>query len=226
MVLQEVEVEVVQVHKNLLEIIKILCLKISHNGSNENATEKKDKKKFELKENGVLTNTEDINWDIVKSEIETLYASIPTITIDLYQLNLNKDDILGFNSEFDNLTKAVKDENKEDSLAELIKVYEFLPKFLKDQDELYKILVQTKLNVFKGYSKLDGENWENISKDIDESIKVYSKLLTSNSIDSKKQYNINKGYIMLNELKNAVDKQEESVFLIKYKNLLEEINNM
>ena len=31
---------------------------------------------------------------------------------------------------------------------------------------------------------------------------------------------------MLNELKNVVDTKDKDVFLIKYKNLLEEINNM
>ena len=31
---------------------------------------------------------------------------------------------------------------------------------------------------------------------------------------------------MLNELQNATNVKDEAVFLIKYKNLLEEINNM
>ena len=44
--------------------------------------------------------------------------------------------------------------------------------------------------------------------------------------DSNKQYVINKIYIMLNELQNAVNMQDESIFLIKYKNILEEMNNL
>ena len=31
---------------------------------------------------------------------------------------------------------------------------------------------------------------------------------------------------MVNELQNSVEVQDESVFLIKYKNILEEINNI
>ena len=38
---------------------------------------------FILRASGVLTNNENINWDNVKNEIEELYLSIPTITIDL-----------------------------------------------------------------------------------------------------------------------------------------------
>lgn len=203
----------------------------SSNNSEENSTtqdDEKDDKKFELKLNGVLTNTDDINWEVVKSEVENIYTSLPSITMDLYQLDINQEDILGFNREYDNLTSVVKNENKEDTLVELTKVYEYLPKFLSSskQEELYTVLVETKYNVFKAYSKLDGQNWEEISSDVNDSIASYSKLLTNTEIDTRKQYNISKMYIMLNELQNAVNLQDSSVFLIKYKNVLDEMSNL
>lgn len=190
--------------------------------------DEQDKKKFELKSSGILTNTQDINWESVKSEIENLYTSLPSMTMDLYQSNINQEDILGFNTEYDNLTSVAKDEKKEEALTELVKVYEYLPKFLKgsEQDELYTTLTEAKYNVFKAYAKLDSQNWQEISNDIKGAIDTYSKLLTNTNIDTRKQYDISKGYVMLNELKNAVDLQDSSVFLIKYKNLLEEINNI
>lgn len=198
--------------------------------SSEGATsgEEKNNKKFELKSTGVLNNTKDINWDIVKSEIENVYTSLPSITMDLYNQNINQEDILGFNTEYDKLTNVVKEENKEDTLEELTKVYEYFPKFLRGstQDVLYTTLVETKLNVFKGYSKLDSGNWDEISNDIKNAIDAYSKLLTNTDIDERKQYNVSKGYIMLNELQNAINLNSTEVFLIKYKNLLEEFNNI
>lgn len=198
--------------------------------ASEGATSGKEenKKKFDLKPTGILTNTEDINWEIVKNEVENLYTSLPSITMDLYGQNIKQEDILGFNSEYDKLTSVVKDEKKEQTLDELTKIYDYFPKFLKDsnQEELYTILIETKANIFKGYAKLDGENWEEISKEIKSAIDTYSKLLSKTDIDSKKQYNISKGYIMLNELQNATNLKDITVFLIKYKNLLEEFNNI
>lgn len=187
-----------------------------------------DKKKFELKSNGVLLNSDDINWDNIKSEIERLYSSIPTITLDLYQLDINKEDILGFNKEFDQLTIVIKDNKKEETLQELTKVYEYIPKFLGSatNNELYKKLIETKVDILKGYSKLDSEKWSEISNDIQKAIDTYSSVLTNTQIDTSKQYSINKTYIMLNELQSAVNTEDTSVFLIKYKNLVEEINNM
>ena len=101
-----------------------------------------------------------------------------------------------------------------------------MPKFAQQEDEVYKTLIETKSNIFKGYSKLDEQKWDEIASDIKNATNVYSKLLTNPNIDTSKQYSINKGYIMLNELQKAAEKQDTEIFLIKYKNLLEEINNI
>lgn len=200
----------------------------SSDSSSKGSEDEQNKKKFEMKSKGVLMNTDDINWDSIKNEIETLYTSLPSITLDLYQLNVNQTDVLGFNAEYDKLAGVAKDEKKEETLMELTKIYEYLPKFLRSsgQDELYTTLIETKYNIFKAYSKLDGENWQDISNDVKSAIDSYSNLLTNTNIEARKQYNISKGYVMLNELQNAVNFQDASVFLIKYKNLLEEINNI
>ena len=94
------------------------------------------------------------------------------------------------------------------------------------QEELYTILVETKSHVLKAYAKLDSDNWQDISSDIRNAIDTYSKLLTMTNIDARKQYNVSKVYIMLNELQNAANLKDPAVFLIKYKNLLEEMNNI
>jgi uncharacterized protein with von Willebrand factor type A (vWA) domain len=72
--------------------------------------EQENNKKFELKSNGALTSTENINWDMVKSEVENLYTSIPSITMDLYKININQEDVLSFNNEYDKLTTVVKEQ--------------------------------------------------------------------------------------------------------------------
>lgn len=208
---------------------------VHHGGNSSESGEKssssqaqEDNKKFGLTANGVLTNKEEINWNSVKSEIENIYISLPAITMDLYQLNVNQEDVLGFNTEYDKLTAVAKDEKKEETLLQLTKLYEYLPKFLRSmsQGELYVTLIETKANVLKGYAKLDGQNWQEISTDIKSAIDSYSRLLTSTEIEASKQYNVSKTYIMLNELQKAVTLQDTSVFLIKYKNLIQEINNI
>ncbi len=200
----------------------------SGSSSSSSGSQTEDKKEFNLEPDGVLVNKEEINWDEVKSEVENLYGTFPTMTIDLYQFDIKQEDILTFNKEYDNLTTAVEAEDKQKTLAQLTKLYEYLPKFLKGsgQEELEITLLESKVNILKAYSKLDDQNWEEISSDINNAVEQYTKLLSNTNVDANKQYSINKGYIILNELKNSVEKKDISVFLIKYKNLLEEINNI
>lgn len=200
----------------------------SSENSNNSSNSNQDNKKFELEISGVLTKKEAINWEYVKGEIENLYTSISTITLDLLQINVTQEEILTFNNQLDNLAVAVKDENKENSLTEMSKLYDSLSTITQktQAEETYKILVEVKQNIFKAYSKLDTGNWNEITNDINNAITNYSKLLSNTNINSQNQYNINKGYILINELQNAVKLQDISVFLIKYKYLLEELNTL
>ncbi len=183
---------------------------------------------YEMQAAGILTTNRDIDWNTCKNEAELIYTSISTITLDLYRLNASQENILNFNKNIDSLTVSLEEENKQGALDNLVKVYEYIPKFAQTivDDTLYKTVLETKLNVFRGYAKLDSGDWAGISTNMTDAINVYSTLLTNTQIDANKQTSINKGYVMLNELKNAVDTQNTSVFLIKYKNLLEEINHL
>lgn len=123
---------------------------------------------------------------------------------------------------------AIKNEDKEKSLSELSNVYSYIPKFLKNccDDSVKKTIISAKEQVLKAYSILDAENWDDISSNIQNAIDTYSKLLTDASLKANNQYEINKAYIQINELKNTVDLKDKDIFLIKYKNLLEELDNM
>ncbi len=154
---------------------------------------------------------------------------MPSITMDFYQINtINQEDILNFNKEYDNLTVIVQQESKEDTLGQLSKIYDYLPKFLKSssQEELYTTVIEAKSHILKGYAKLDSEKWDEIANDVKIGIDTYSKLLSNANIPSTTQSKVSKGYIMINELQNAVNVQDKSLFLIKYKNLLEELSKM
>ena len=199
----------------------------TQDNSNQAQTENTNKN-YEMQAAGILTTNRDIDWTSCKNESELIYTSISTITLDLYRLNVSQEDILNFNKVVDSLTVSLEEENKQLTLDNLVKVYEYIPKFAQTvvDDTLYKTVLETKLNVFRGYAKLDSGDWAGISTNMVDAINVYATLLTNTEIDANKQASINKGYVMLNELKNAVDTQNTSVFLIKYKNLLEEINNL
>ena len=202
----------------------------SNSSQGESSSEQAaDNQMYELQAIGVLTQDSQIDWEKTKTEIEKIYVSIPTITLDLYQTNVNQQDILDFNSKFDNLTVAIKNENKQETLQNLIEVYKYMPTFaeaVSQNSNIKKTALDTKLNIFQGYSKLDSGDWTTISNDIQTGIQTFAKLLTDAQIEEQKQYTINKIYVMINELKSASEKKDVEIFLIKYKNLIEELNNV
>lgn len=194
--------------------------------SENNTTNSTDN--YEMKQSGILTSDRDTNWSACKNEIELIYTSISTITLDLYHLNISKEDILKFNEQLDKLTISVENENKQQTLDNLVNLYDLLPKFAENliDDVVYKTMLQVKLNIFKAYSKLDTDNWEEINIEISKAVENYSNLLTNPNVESYRLSSLNKGYIILNELKNVANIKDKTVFFIKYKNLLEEINNI
>ena len=200
----------------------------STDNSNSSLNSDQDNKKFELQLSGVLTNKEDINWDYIKGEIENIYTSLATITIDFYQIGTTQENVIKFNQQLDKLSIAIKEENKELVLGELSNLYTNLSNITQNinGNELYKKVIKIKDNIFKAYSKLDTGDWEEIANDISNAITLYSELLTNTTENIEKQYEINKGYILINEMQNAVNLQDVSIFLIKYKNLLEELNSI
>ena len=169
----------------------------STDNSNSSLNSDQDNKKFELQLSGVLTNKEDINWDYIKGEIENIYTSLATITIDFYQIGTTQENVIKFNQQLDKLSIAIKEENKELVLGELSNLYTNLSNITQNinGNELYKKVIKIKDNIFKAYSKLDTGNWEEIANDISNAITLYSELLTNTTENIEKQYEINKGYI-------------------------------
>lgn len=197
--------------------------------SSDNKQSFKNNQQYDLKDKGILTNDSVTDWNKIKNDVELIYNYLYTTTIDLYQLLNDQDDIIKFNKEYDNLTKAVKEENKNETLIELSKLYEYFPKFLeKDSDNQKEIIIlKTKSEIFKAYSIIDYEDWEKMNKYINNASQEFMVLVTDIKYQKNvNQYNLNKIYIIINEMQNAIELKDREVFLIKYKNALEELKNV
>lgn len=201
----------------------------SGNGESDSNSQKQgNTNKYSVERiSSMSTTSGSVDWSKIKNEIEVLYSIVPTITLDLYDLDTDKNEILKLNTELDNLTAVVKKEDKEKTLVELAKLYSFLPKYLEQvsTNEVYTNVINTKAYVVAAYSIVETENWNQVIEYINKAIESYSKVL-NNVTEDTKMYNVNRGYILLNELQNAANIKDKEIFLIKYKNLLEEFNSI
>ena len=138
-------------------------------------------KQYKLEETGILTKNSDIDWNQAKNTVEKIYTSLYSMTIDLYKTSTNQENIVNFNKEYDNLTKAVKEENKEETLKELSKIYNYFPEFVENctNDEKEIAVIKTKNNIFKAYVLLDKEDWNSIYNEVNNATQEFTKLVTN-----------------------------------------------
>lgn len=217
----------------------------SETGSEDSSSEqeKNKNKQYQLKKEGILTQNSEPDWNQIKNDVEKIYTILYSITVDLHQTVDNKENIAKFTNEYDKLVKAVKEENKQETLKELSELYNFLAGFIDDFSTHKKdvIVIKTKNDVFKAYSILDNEDWESVTDSINSATQNFARISVDvkdlNNKDTGKskgknddqnisKYNVNKAYMMIEELQNAINLKEKEIFLIKYKNLLEELENV
>ncbi len=172
------------------------------------------------------SNENDVNWEIIKNEINEINESWVIIILDLTYLNVNNNDILSFSSSINETILSIKDENKTETLKNAAKLYSFIPKFEEQISEKYSLknIKQTKSYLINAYSLVEQANWTEIDANIQNAEINFKNLINDFEFIKNKEYKVNKSYVLLKELQNSLQYKDKKLFYIKYKNLLESIN--
>ena len=195
------------------------------NGSSSN-----ENIKYEVKNGGILiaNSIAEIDWEYMKSNIETIYTILPTIVTDLNTLKVNSQDILNFSSSLDQTTLSIKNEDKLVSLNNLASLYAFLPKYRGQfSQDVQKINIDYSINcILNSYAYVEQNNWNEVKLQLTNATNYYLKVMDGVDENIQNQNRISKAYILLNELNNCVNIQDKELFYIKYRNAMEELVNL
>lgn len=175
----------------------------------------------------LMKDKNNINWDLIKPEIELLNESWNVIVLDLYTLNVKNDVILDFSNKLNKCIVAIKNEDKAQSLKTLANLYSSIPVFLKEikDDENTQKIRQTQSYVINAYSLVEDMGNTEIRNNITKAIETYSEIMSDVNYTKDHSYKVNKIYVLLNELLNSLDEKDSDVFYIKYKVFMEAVNN-
>ncbi len=193
--------------------------------SSENETNKNNTTiHYSAQPGDVLVNDQNTNWESTKIEIERLYSSWSSIMMDLYQTNIDKNEISNFNQDLDQLIAYAKSEDKNNTLTYLAKLYQYLPKYAEGtiQNTIKTDLLKTKSEVMNAYAKIEQDNWDGIKNDLTKAEEKFMPIV--NNITNENHYNVNKAYVLLKEFQSSVSKMDKDLLYIKYKNLIQELN--
>lgn len=201
----------------------------SESSENEVQTSENTIDRASIEYESTLNEDDDkIDWETIKETTENVYSSWTTILIDLTTLNVNRDNLLKFNDLLDQIISAEEEENKEACLSYSANLYNLLALYLNDfsNDEQLKNVYNTKSNILYAYSVIDGENWGEANNYIEKAKNEFNKIMNNqvnniNSIDE-----VNKSYILINELSDDVNKQSKKTFFINYQEVMQELENI
>jgi len=203
--------------------------KSSSSTKSENSNNTKESTKFELKNSSVLMGqSEEVDWDTMKSNTEMLYATWPTIVLDLHELNVKNEDILNFSTVLDQVTLSVKQEDKIATLNNMASLYSFLPiyrsQISKDNQSIN--IDYVKACILNSYALVEQDKWDEMKEQIANALNYFSNIMNRIEEKQKDQNQISKIYVLLNELNMSVDKKEKDLYYIKYRNLMEGLMNL
>ena len=178
--------------------------------------------------NSILNDdsTDKINWNNVNMKVQDMYSAWTTIMIDLSSLNVNKDDLLKFNSTLDKISSSLEQKDKENALLNCSDLYSLLSKYVKDFSEENSKIYNVRSNILYSYSEIERENWEEAVNYIKKADENFASILNNQINNIDKIDIINKAYVLLNELQEDCNNKDRKVFLINYSNLMQELQNI
>lgn len=175
-------------------------------------------------QNGVLANQGkyETQWETIQTQIENLYQTWNTISIDLNALNINGKSILAFNDYLNSSTQSIKKKDKKTAMMEITKLYQLLPKYSEDYKPNSKEtnVLEIKNAVVTAYVYVTNEEWEAAKKQLSGAITQFTSLLNSVGQNFQNQTLVNQCYILVNELNKAIGLQDKEIFFIQYQNLM------
>lgn len=172
----------------------------------------------------ILNSDKTTNWQNLKIQIENLNKIWPSIIVDLYKANIENNKLTEFSDLLNICIKNIKDENRVETLKNLSRLYEYVPIYLEKivEDNQKFEIAKTKVDVIKAYVNINLENWEELTKNLENAIKNFEPIV-NNVSEVEKEYNVKKAYVLLQEFKNSINTKDKEILFSKYKNLMEEL---
>ena len=122
----------------------------------------------------------------------------------------------------------IKNEDKTASLISPAKLYAYIPKYSSISSKNTKVnaMYATKSNILNAYSAIEQNNYNLVKTELANAEQSFMPIINNISSNTKNQTSINKSYILIKELQNINQNMDKDIFYIKYKNLMQELNNI
>lgn len=200
----------------------------ANNKSNGNQEENQEEKNdiFTMSPSNLLEQSTQTNFSELYNKVESLYTVFTVVSLDLKEIGISENDINDFNKSLDELSLAVKSNDSNNIMNSIVKLYSYLPNFIKEYDGNNKEqkIINSKYNLLICYRDVNEENWTNFENSFQNLKMSFSNINNNREEYIGQEVNINNANIIINGMQDTINLKDKSIFFIKYKNLMQEFN--
>lgn len=164
-----------------------------------------------------------INWNNVSKEVKEIDVSTDTIIQDLSELNVSNEDILALRNEINALIISAGNKDEYNLLQKVNHLYLLLPNYLEKYSDDKNKIEEMKLKglILTSFVQANFLEWENAKNTIISAETKYNEMMKNVDYMREHSKSLNKIYVLLEELKNAIELQETELAKVKYIDFIE-----
>ncbi len=164
-------------------------------------------------------------WDNISKEVMEMNISIDTIIQDLSELNISNEDILALRNEINSVIISSGNKDEYNLFQRLSYLYSLLPNYLEKYSDKKNEIDRMKLKglVLSSFVKANFLEWAGAKETITLAEAKYNEMMNNVDYMREHSHDLNKIYVLLEELKNAIELQEVELVRVKYINFIEKI---
>ena len=180
---------------------------------------------FNMYAKGEYGRVEDLNWDLIKENVVELNGALDTVILDMSELDIPNENIISFKDGVNRLSIATSNKDINSVFEEYRLLYSLLPgyadKSFSNKNKVKQLELKSLVVSSYVYSEL--LNWDLAKATIDSAETKYKEMMDDIDYMKEYSYNLNKIFVLLSEVKNAIYLEELELTKIKYVNFIEKI---
>lgn len=183
----------------------------------------------ELIPNTILSNNGEADWSELAYLLENIYSTWPTISMDLKEKGISGEMIDVFSLSMNGAIQSLKNQDKNNTLINLYNMYTNLPRYITAvSNDVKKVnWYNTKANILNAYVLVaTTDKWNDITNSIADAKNSFNTILSSDNYDKNEKISLQKTYVIMEDLERASKLNDGDIFLIGYKNLIQQLQTM
>ncbi len=166
-----------------------------------------------------------INWKEVDTDVKRISDVLDTVILDFSEYEISNDDLTSFKNSVNNIDIMVSNQDEIGMIVECDYLYSLLPNFLdKYSNNQNKIsIMRLKSLVLSCLVFAYMEDWDSAKNTINLAESKYNEMMNDTNFMKEYSNDLNKIFILLEEVKSAVQTEEIELIKNKYINFIEKV---